>query len=167
VSDDIAIRAATPDDAEAVSALLAASYPALLAGAYDPDLLARALPLMTAANPKLLASGTYQLAISNGEVVGAGGWTKERPGTGEIEPGVGHIRHFGVRADQAGKGVGRRLFDHCVADARGAGITTLESCSTLNGERFYAALGFVVVKPIDAPLSADVALPSILMRRVL
>jgi len=56
---DFAVRTASLEDAEAVSALLQASYPSLMALGYDPVLFARALPLLTKANPALLSSGTW------------------------------------------------------------------------------------------------------------
>ncbi|MBA4174894.1 MAG: GNAT family N-acetyltransferase, partial [Hyphomicrobium sp.] len=55
----LSIRVATPEDREAVTRLLQRSYPALMAGSYEPAVLAAALPLMTQANPALLASGTF------------------------------------------------------------------------------------------------------------
>ena len=79
------IRIAGPADSDAVSALLAASYSRLLAARYDRDLLGRALPFMTSANPILLASGTYYVAEREpGHLVGCGGWTTARPGSGEV-----------------------------------------------------------------------------------
>ena len=58
---------------------------ALLVARYDRDLLGRALPFMTSANPILLASGTYDVAEREpGHLVGCGGWTAARPGSGEI-----------------------------------------------------------------------------------
>src|SRR5438034_469872 len=116
VSTDFQVRLATPDDEAAVDRLLAASYPRLSAGAYEAQAFARALPFMTKANRRLLASGSYFVAqVSAGPprvresagfpsppvggvrkscLVGAGGWTRERPGTAEVEDHLGHIRHF-------------------------------------------------------------------------
>src|SRR3954471_12267580 len=54
------IRIARPADSDAVSALLLASYSILLAAHYDSGALSQALPLMTRANPTLLASGTLR-----------------------------------------------------------------------------------------------------------
>ncbi|MET0605250.1 MAG: GNAT family N-acetyltransferase [Beijerinckiaceae bacterium] len=164
----ISLRVTTTDDAASVSAVLAASYPALLASAYDPDVLGRALPLMTKANPKLLASGTYYLAEAvAGVAVGCGGWTRERPGSGEIENGLGHIRHFGVRPDWSGRGVGRTLLERCIREARAAGVAEFEAYSTLNGEPFYAALGFEPIGRFDVAMGPGASLPSVIMRRAL
>jgi len=95
----IAIRVATQADAAAVTAVLESSYSELMKLAYPDTILRRALSPMVRANPKLLASGTYYVATADdGLVVGCGGWTSEKPGTSETEPGVGHLRHFAVRS---------------------------------------------------------------------
>lgn len=89
------IRIAAPSDACGVSDLLKTSYGELLAGHYELALLARALPLISRANPALLNSGRYFVA-HDGEnrIVGCGGWSLDRPGTGELEGGLAHVRHF-------------------------------------------------------------------------
>lgn len=159
----IEIRIAGAADASAVRQVLAASYPVLMANAYDDALLARALPLMTLANPRLLGSGTYYLAEVDGKPVGCGGWTREEPGSGLVVPGVAHIRHFGVAEHFVGRGVGRVLYERCAADARKSGVQRLDCYSSLNGEAFYSALGFKVVRPVDVPMGADLNFPSLYM----
>lgn len=163
---EFSLRVATPEDEAAVDALLQASYPDLLASAYDADVLADALPLFTRANPSLLSSGTYYLAESGGQkLVGCGGWTRERPGTGQVVAGLAHIRHFGTHAAWTGKGVGRGIYSLCEEHARAADIRRFECYSSLNGQGFYAALGFRTVRPIEVNLSPEVAVPGVLMER--
>src|SRR5262245_61663382 len=167
-NDAYSLRAARRVDAAAVSALLEASYPQLLAPDYDPRLLAAALPLMTKANPRLLASGTYYVAQAAGEaIVGCGGWTIEAPGGGESPSGVGHIRHFAVHPQWIRRGIGKALLDCCLEEARARGFEALECLSTLTAEAFYRSAGFVVVGPLDVPMSATVMLPGVRMRLVL
>lgn len=55
--NELIIRVATVGDDREVSTLLDASYSTLLRGHYKNELLIVALPLMTKANPHLLASG--------------------------------------------------------------------------------------------------------------
>jgi N-acetylglutamate synthase-like GNAT family acetyltransferase len=120
------IRIARPSDSDAVSALLEASYSTLLAARYDHEMLSRALPLMTRANPTLLASGTYYVAESDqGNLVGCGGWTTARPGGGEIIEGEAHIRHFATHPEWVGRGIGTSLLARCFSDARPLGIRKL------------------------------------------
>lgn len=161
-NDEITIRKATPGDAAMLSDLLAASY-AELKG-YDPHGLANALPLMSHANPKLLASGTYYIAEIASEAAGCGGWTKERPGTGEVAEGVGHIRHFATHPAFLRRGVASRLLQHCIDEARRLGMRIMMSQSTLPAEAFYASAGFRRVDVIEVEMGAGIVLPAIEMR---
>lgn len=160
------IRPAVPADSAAVEAVLAASYPALMGQAYDSELLARTLPRMTRANPALLASGTYYLALGEGGApAGCGGWSAVAPGSDVVEPGIAHIRHFGTHPDWTGRGVGRALYQRCEDDARSAGFVHFTCYSSLNGEGFYQALGFKTLGPIEVRMGPDILFPSILMAR--
>ena len=133
-------------------------------GAYDRSLLAAALPFMTLAQPALLRSGSYYVAEDrSGAIVGCGGWTRERPGSGERVAGLAHIRHFGVHPDWTRQGVGRAIYSRCARDARSAGIERFECYSSLNAERFYASLGFERVDLIKVDMPGGVQLPSVLM----
>ena len=155
---------ATAGDSDRVAQILRASYPALMAGAYDPGILAAALPAMLRPQASLLESGRYFIASSrDGTPAGCGGWSHERPGTGGIEPGLGHIRHFAVDPRHGRKGLGRSIFEACVAQASAHGVRRFECWSSLNGEGFYRALGFRSVRPIAIPMGGGVELPSILM----
>ncbi len=165
-SSGFRLRLATPADAVEVGRLLEESYPALMASAYDEAALAPALSLMTKANPALLRSGTYYVAAAPaGLLVGCGGWTLEQPGTGAVEARVAHLRHFATHPDWTRRGVGRAIYRQCEAAARSAGVLALECYSSLNAEKFYAALGFARIREFDAELRPGVALRSVLMRR--
>ena len=132
------IRIAGPSDSVAVSAVLAASYSSLLKDCYDSDTLGRALPFMTRANPALLASGTYYVAEGElGNLLGCGGWTTERPGSGEIVEGEAHIRHFATHPEWVRRRVGTALLARCLGDARLLGIRKLNCFSTLNACRLF------------------------------
>jgi predicted N-acetyltransferase YhbS len=163
----LSIRVAAPDDTAAVTRVLEASYPVLLAGAYDAALLARTMKMLTRPHPKLLAGGTYFLAEEEGEPVGCGGWSLWAPGSEKVEDGLAHLRHFAVVPAAVRRGVGRALYDRCERDARAAGARRFETQATLNGEPFYAALGFERVGPIDVPMGPGLDFPSILMRRAI
>lgn len=161
-------RVAVPEDEMAVTGLLKECYPSLMAAAYEAALLAAALPVMTQASPSLLSSGTYYVALTGtDQLVGCGGWTKEQPGTGAIEPGLGHIRHFGTHPAYVNLGIGRRIFDRCRADAAAKGIRRFEVYSSLNAEEFYAKLGFRRVHTVDLPMGSALNLPAILMDQTL
>lgn len=159
------VRIATPDDADAVSAVLAASYGTLLASHYEEDVLARALPFITRANPILLASGTFYVAQSQqGELVGCGGWTREHPGTGVLVRGEAHIRHFATHPGWTRKGVALSIMERCREDAKARGIVTLHCASTLVAENFYRASGFKAIAPSHVLMGSIVPFPAIVMK---
>jgi len=159
------VRTARLDDLAAVERVFEASFAALMAGAYDRVLLGRALPMMIRAQPSLVGSGNYHVAEAKGEVVGCGGWSREKPGTAETEPGVGHIRHFAVSRDWIGRGIGRAIYARCEVQARAQGVRVFECYSSLNGEPFYRALGFSRLAAIEVEMGPGVLFPSIHMRR--
>lgn len=162
------IRTATHADAEAVAALLADCYGTLLAGWYEPSLLARALPIITKANPKLLASGTYDVMdAGDGRLLGCGGWTAEEPGTGRRLAGEAHIRHVATDPASLRQGIGTALLAHCLAQGEAQSIRRLTCFSTLTAETFYRSCGFTTVGPTTIPLAPDLAFPALLMRRSL
>jgi GNAT superfamily N-acetyltransferase len=158
------IRIANPTDSGAVNALLVASYSSLLTARYDSDTLARALPHLTKANPTLLACGTYYVTEREpGNLVGCGGWTAAKPGSGEITEGEAHIRHFATHPEWTRRGVESALLSRCISDAQSLGIRKLHCFSTLNAERFYRAAGFDTVGPIDVQLGPSMTFPGVLM----
>ena len=133
-------------------------------GAYRDSVLTAALPAMTIAQPSLLQSGTYYLAETIGGIlVGCGGWSMERPGSGEVLAGLAHIRHFCVHPEWTRQGVGRALYTRCRDDAKNFGVTVFECCSSINGESFYAALGFERDRIVAGELPGGMALPSVRM----
>ncbi len=162
----LSIRVATPEDRETVTRLLQRSYPALMAGSYEPAVLAAALPLMTQANPALLASGTFFVAVADSrEVVGCGGWTPERPGRyAPVEAGLGHIRHFGVDPDWARQGVARAIMSMCIDSARQRGIVRLRCLASINAEKFYVSVGFVATGRRVVMLGNTIPFPSVDMQ---
>ena len=164
MSHDLRVRLARLQDAKAVGALLQASYPLLMRKHYKPDLLSAALPALTTASPELLRSGTYYVAETRDHVIiGCGGWTRERPGHGDVEAGLGHIRHFATHPGWLGRAVGRSIYGVCERQARSMGVNRFECYSSLNAEGFYARLGFESVRRVDLPLAPQLSLPSVVM----
>jgi GNAT superfamily N-acetyltransferase len=162
------LRVSTLEDAPAVSAVLGPSYTQLMAAAYPPDLLARTLPSITRANPALLSAGRYYLVEAEaGEPAGCGGWSADPPGRRDENPKRAHIRHFATHPDWIRRGVGRLLYERCAADARGAGFTLFEAWASLNGESFYAALGFRRLGIIHASMPGGVQFPAVRMERAI
>ncbi|MEM7041521.1 MAG: GNAT family N-acetyltransferase [Pseudomonadota bacterium] len=160
------LRVAGPEDEAAVTALTQASYRTLMPAAYDRDLLVKVLPIICKANPALLASTTYFLAVTaEGDVIGSGGWSREQPGTLKIQTGAGHIRHFATHPDWTRRGVGRAIHERCAREARAAGLDRFECYASLNAVDFYERLGFKEVRPVDLPMGGSVAMPALMMER--
>lgn len=163
-SSPLSVRRATPADLSAVDALLAASYPVLLRADYPPSVMVTALPIISRAQPGLLASGSYFLVEDQtGAVLGAGGWTVEAPGAKPGRRGVGHIRHVVTDHRHVRRGIGRLLMQHVMTDARAAGMTRLECQSTLTARHFYAAMGFVEQGEIAIELRPGIRFPAVFM----
>lgn len=160
---DFSVRPSTKADLAAVDALLARSYPKLLKADYPPSVLVTALPIISRAQPDLLACGTYYVAeAGDGRIIGAGGWTPDRKN--RI---LGHIRHVATDDRVLRAGVGRALMYRSFADARAAGKTKLECWATRTAVPFYTAVGFEVIGPMDVTLAGGVSFPSIRMHLAL
>lgn len=162
------LRLTDAGDCEAVSAVLRSSYTQLMAPAYPPDVLGGTLPGMTRANPALLTSGRYYLAeTAAGEAAGCGGWSPNPPGRPDEDPERAHVRHFATHPSWIRRGVGRLLYGRCESDARAAGFTVFEVWSSLNGETFYASLGFRRLEPIETPMPGGMSFPAVRMERLI
>ena len=158
----ITIRTATPADTGAVDALLQRSYPRLLKADYAPSVLVAAIPDISRAQPALMASGTYYLAMEEGAVLGAGGFTASVQ-----RRGWGNVRHVVTDDRHLRRGIGRALMTHSFARARLAGLEALECWATLTAVPFYEALGFEMVEPMVVQLKGAIDFPAVRMQRTL
>ena len=157
------LRNAELNDAPSVTALLERAYATLMPASYDAATLAVALPEMTRANPALLASRTYYVLEDGERLIGCGGWTAEKPGSGEIEPGLAHLRHFATDPDRAREGIGRSIYNHCATEASSCGFTRFHAFAGLNAEAFYRRLGMERIRQIGVPMGPSINLPTVLM----
>ena len=152
--NDSSIRASRSDDLAAVDALLARSYPKLLKADYPPSVLVTALPLISRAQPALLASGTYYVAELDGQIVGAGGWTHDRN-----RAGVADIRHLVSDDRLLRRGIARAILTHAIAVAKSEEVRVMLCSSTRTAVPFYAALGFVAQGPAIMTLAQGIEFP--------
>lgn len=163
IPNSVTLRVAGPDDARAVAAVLAASYGALYRGWYRDEILEQALPAMTRANPRLLASGSYFVVEIEGRVISCGGWSRETP-VGPSTPRLAHIRHFATHPDYLRRGAAGALLGRCLKEAPADGAREIEVLSSLPAEAFYAGHGFAPVAVVHAPMGGA-AFACIQMRR--
>ena len=165
-SETLSVRTARPTDMSALDGLFARSYPILLKADYPASVMVTAIPLISRANPALLASGTYYVVEdSSGALIGAGGWTRAAPPGYASASATGHIRHVVTDASRTRRGVGRRLMERVLNSAESAGVTRLDCLSTLTAVPFYAAMGFHSLGPILVPLRPGIDFPAVHMQR--
>jgi GNAT superfamily N-acetyltransferase len=166
----LTLRAAVPSDLGGVDALLARSYPRLLAADYPPSVMVLALPIIARARPELLASGRYfVVADEAGRIVGAGGYSQDSPQrdgqTGEVRAGLAHVRHFAADPTRLRQGIARAIMGRVVEAAMAEGANGLECLSTRTAVAFYAAMGFAIIGPVQVPLRPGIDFPAVRMFR--
>ncbi|MFC4061206.1 GNAT family N-acetyltransferase [Planomonospora corallina] len=125
------LRTARPDEAETLSALALRSK---AHWGYDEAFLAACRDELTLTPGRVTAARTV-VAERDGRVLGFA--------TLEGDPPRGELGMLFVEPDAIGTGVGRLLFAHAVATARGLGFTRLEIESDPYAEPFYLAMGAV------------------------
>ena len=166
-NDLLTVRRAERRDLSALDALFAKSYPAILKRDYPPSVLVTAIPRIARANPRLIASGSYFVVTdSNGELVGAGGWTHSAPPGFQGSARVGHIRHVVTDVNRLRQGIGTVLMDHILQTSRTAGINRLDCLSTRTAVPFYASCGFRELGPVVVPLAQGIDFPAVHMQRL-
>lgn len=158
-------RLATRADIGAIDALLGRSYPALLKADYPPSVLVTTLPLMTRAQPRLVASGRYFVVEEAGRLIGAGGWSEALPGGGAPIPGRGNIRHVATDPATTRQGVGRALMEATFVQAKEAGMTWCHAISTLTAVPFYTAMGFEPLGDVVVNFRPGIDFEAVAMRR--
>ena len=165
---NLIIRQADPSDFEAVDRLFGRSYPVLLQGHYSPATYISALPVISRAQPELLASGLFFVVEdANKDVVAAGGWSMEPPKGGQGMRGVGHVRHVATDHRRLRQGIGRALITHIKLHAKGSGMMKLQCFSTLNAQAFYSANGFTSLGEGEVQLSGGIGFPVVVMECLL
>ncbi len=171
------VRVATDADVPALRTLIALSVRGLSVGYYTPAQAESALVHVFGPDTQLIADGTYYVVASGGTLVAAGGWSRRRTlyGGDQTKSGAdplldpatepARIRAFFVHPSWARRGLGRLLFEHCLAAARAAGFRELTLVATLPGVPLYEALGFVAGERFVVPMPGGVELPVVRMWR--
>ncbi|MBB4367608.1 GNAT superfamily N-acetyltransferase [Bradyrhizobium sp. cir1] len=130
-ADDISFRPACPDDAETVFKITKASIAGLSRGCYSP---AQIENWMGERTPRfyeaLIAKGGMTVCLRNDIVIGF------------VDAEPGEVTRLFVLPGAAGSGVGRRLLDIGVAEARRGHSGPIRLEATINAEAFYRRYGF-------------------------
>jgi len=173
------IRQARREDVATVQRLIERSVRQLGAAWYTPDQIASALRFMFGVDTQLIDDGSYYVVQQGERIVAAGGWSRRRTLFGgdqwkhgadaPLDPAreAARIRAFFVDPDLARRGLGRLLFDRCLADACSEGFRRLELMATLPGEPLYRALDFVADERVELALPDGVRMPLVRMSRAI
>jgi GNAT superfamily N-acetyltransferase len=173
----ITLRPASEADVPVLNALIRRSARALSTGYYSTAQIEAAIRHVFGVDSRLIADGTYLVALADGEVAGCGGWSRrrtlyggdQRP-VGEpdwLDPGVdaAKIRAFFVAPECARRGIGRALLEACTQAALAAGFQRLELMATLPGVPLYAAEGFLETTRITDVLPDGTSIEFVRMER--
>lgn len=170
------LRPARREDLPALVSLIDASVRELSRGFYTPAQVASGLRYVFGPDTQLIDDGTYFVVEDGPALVASGGWSARRTLYGGDQSKSGpdplldptsepaRIRAFFVDPAHARQGLGRRIFERCVQDARASGFTALELMATLPGEPLYRALGFEALSSEAAALPDGETLPMVHMR---
>jgi ribosomal protein S18 acetylase RimI-like enzyme len=170
------VRPASPDDERDVTRLLQASYGTLLARDYSGDVLGRAMPLFSRANPLLLSCPTWFVVEHphTQQIVGCGGWTPHSPSNKADESTTNdkvtrHLRHFATDPAFARRGVASALWTRVLESLRHelggpSESFEMEVYSTITAVPFYESCGFAKVQETSVQLSPDCSFPCSLMK---
>jgi GNAT superfamily N-acetyltransferase len=173
------LRLARRGDVPALEQLIERSVEQLGAGWYSPEQIASALHFMFGVDTQLIEDETYYVVQHDERIVAAGGWSRRRTLFGgdqwkhgadlPLDPATepARIRAFFVDPGSARRGLGRTLFDRCMAAARTAGFHQLELMATLPGEPLYLALGFTGEERTELALPDGVRVPLVRMTRAI
>lgn len=170
------LRLASDEDLSELHVLIEQSVRGLSAGYYTPAQIESSLRFMFGPDSQLIRDRTYYvLRAEDGPLVAAGGWSRRRTLFGGdqmkeaedplLDPAAdpARLRAFFVHPDWARRGLGRRLFERCIAEASREGFRALELMATLPGEPLYRALGFQPLERSVVSFPDGVELPIIRM----
>lgn len=141
----VEIRPATPEDGPAIGAVHVASWRAGYAGLVSAERLAALDPVARGRTwgERISAGSTLRVLVVDGRVVGFAGTEPSRD-PDEAE-GVRELTVLYLEPSAWGRGLGRRLLDHVVAEATTAGareMTLWTFAENARALRCYEAAGF-------------------------
>ena len=160
-----------------MEALIRRSGIELSRGFYTPEQAAAVTQYVFGVDTQLVEDQTYFVIERDGELLACGGWSKratlfgaDRTKQGAdplLDPATepARIRAFFVDPAVPRQGLGRRLMEHCEAEAARAGFGVMELAATMPGVPLYQACGFEVVENFSLALPDDVLVPLSRMRK--
>ena len=150
----IVLRPARREDIPHLNLLIERSARGLSADVYTEAEIDAAIAYVFGIDTELLDDQTYFVVEVEGQYAACGGWSRrrtlfggdqfDRRESGFLDPAseAAKIRAFFVDPEFSRMGIGRRLLDHCEAEARRHGFHQVELMGTLPGVKLYQACGY-------------------------
>jgi GNAT superfamily N-acetyltransferase len=174
------IRVAVDADIPAIREVIQASVRELQAGDYTPAQIEGALATVFTVDSRLIADGTYLLALSGDRVAGCGGWSYRKTLYGgdqqleTIESSVldpateaAKIRAIFVHPDYARMRLGSLILKAAEEAAVAAGFRRLEMGSTLTGVPLYSLKGYRETVRTAVPVGSGEEIEIVRMTKVI
>src|SRR5688572_13971013 len=161
------IRLATTEDIPALRQLIDESVRGLSVTHYSARQIEFALQEVFGVDTQLILDKTYFIAEIDGQIVGAGGWSKrttlfggDASKSGRVDSRLdpakepARIRAFYIHPQWSRRGIGSRILDACEEAARVSGFKSVELASTLPGVAFYLSRGYAKAEAISIPMES-------------
>lgn len=141
-------------------------------GPYTPDQVEAALSFGVGRADAAFRAGRGFIAHWRNKAVGSAAWSWRDPRgsvweaqapPGSVAP-IAMIRAVAASPCFPGKGLGRRMLDAAIHDARAAGARSIALVATLGAVNFYRRARFEPVREFDAEIAPSVSLRALLMR---
>ena len=160
------LRVATSEDVVGIRVLIDASVRGLQAGDYSAAQIEGALATVFTVDSRLIADGTYVVALTEGgELAGCGGWSFRKTLYGgdhqietivpeRLDPAVdaAKVRAIFVHPKFARMGLGSLLLEAAESAAVAEGFKRFEMGSTLTGVTLYSLKGYREVERQMVPV---------------
>lgn len=172
------IRVAAIKDVAALQNLIQESVRVLSATYYSAQQIESALQQVFGVDTQLILDQTYFIAEADGQVTGAGGWSKRQKLFGGdqakansvdslLDPQTqpARIRAFYIHPAWSRRGVGSMVLSACEDAARAAGFQEVELASTLPGVPFYVSRGYEKAEEIPINMADGELLMTIRMTK--
>jgi GNAT superfamily N-acetyltransferase len=174
----LSLRKAILADVPQLRALIARSARGLSGNDYRPAQVEGALRGAFGVDTQLLTDETYFVVEEDGRCVGCGGWSfRSTLFGGDARAGrdasvlettqPAKIRAFFVDPQNARRGIGTMLLDHCEAQALARGYRQVELMATLPGVKLYAARGYLGMPMVTFDVGAGEVIEFVPMRKAL
>ena len=177
MTDEFKHRIATPDDLEALHALMVRSIAQNQSDFLTPQQVAASDKVM-GLDTQLVRDGTYFLIECEGRIAGCGGWSfratlyggddsvvAREPATLDPATDAAKIRAMYTDPDFTRRGIGARILALCEDAARQAGFQRVELMGTAAGVPLYLAQGYTPVAAPEYASVGDVEIPLLRMEK--